>query len=581
MRHEDSELTSPREPGPDFASLGVGAELIPMDITQHGGVLNPSSWPFLDPRVGLQAIQEQASRQSGTTNYIGHNVDFQQNANITQQQLQILSSNDIGSIPGTVMQMPPVGLGIENVSAHVGESHARSQGSQTQPETTETESDEDFDEANYLNEDTASEQDASEDEGHDEARHVEAELSISEAPHRGADSPVPSSTQDDCDMTPSGSEDGNPTGNAVALEYCNSPSPASSDTTPSSSTDDQRSSDSAVVTANPAHETESKSSLEGLDIVKDRSKVSDLIKALEDKGALAEFLEGLGYQKLSGVDIGIDGAPSVLSAGDNSQVVCSEPNCGKKFPRPCELKYVYVLFPVALVSQKITDFDHRKHQKRHEKPYGCTFSNCYKKFGSKNDWKRHENSQHHQLELWKCDEPSKADPKELCGRACHRREQFKIHLFKDHGICDPPGVDVKLDSCRVGRNCETQFWCGFCKKIVEIREDGLKAWTERFNHIDDHFSGRNAAKMSISEWKSCDSDSLDIDLNLPGSNEESRSGSPGPSSDPSSEAEAEAGRKRGADAVARGSRARKRLRVTETMWFCVSFLLALCRLIQY
>lgn len=216
--------------------------------------------------------------------------------------------------------------------------------------------------------------------------------------------------------------------------------------------------------------------------------------------------------------------------------------------------------------REVTEIRHRKHQKRHEKPYGCTFSKCSKTFGSKNDWKRHENSQHHQLELWKCDEQGKTGPNELCGRACHRREQFKSHLLRDHDISDLAMIEAKLNSCRVGRDCGTRFWCGFCEDIVDIREGG---WTERFDHIDNHFSGRNSAKMSISEWKSCEPESPDIDLHSPGSNNESRSGSSGSSMGLSSEVEH--ARKRGTDAVAREARPRKRLR-TETMWFCVGFL---------
>ncbi|KAL4951312.1 hypothetical protein BDW69DRAFT_170355 [Aspergillus filifer] len=36
----------------------------------------------------------------------------------------------------------------------------------------------------------------------------------------------------------------------------------------------------------------------------------------------------------------------------------------------------------------------KKHQKRHERPYGCTFYQCEKAFGSKADWKCHEQSRH-------------------------------------------------------------------------------------------------------------------------------------------------------------------------------------------
>lgn len=308
-----------------------------MDIAQHGDPLNPSSWPFLDPRTGLQAIQAQSSRHAGTTNYIGHHMDFQQNATIAQQQLQILSPNGTEQIPGTVMQITPANLGTENVSAHLVELHAGPQSNQAPPETTEVGSDEDFIEADYLNDDSASERDASEDEGHDETQPVEIELSNVEEPHPGADSPV-LLVHDDCEMTSSEPEDRNAPVNAIVLDDCTSPNPASLDT-PSSSTGDQRTSDGAVVTAQTVHATEPKSSLDGLDIVNDKSKVSDLIKALEDKGALAEFLQELGYQKLREVDIRAIVTPSVRGvASENGQVTCNVPECGKVFPRPCELK---------------------------------------------------------------------------------------------------------------------------------------------------------------------------------------------------------------------------------------------------
>ncbi|KAI5462436.1 hypothetical protein BGZ63DRAFT_214132 [Mariannaea sp. PMI_226] len=156
---------------------------------------------------------------------------------------------------------------------------------------------------------------------------------------------------------------------------------------------------------------------------------------------------------------------------------CTE--CSKTFHRQCELK---------------------KHLKRHEKPYGCTFRNCSKSFGSKNDWKRHESSQHWQLETWKCEErrPNQTEP---CGKVCQRRESFKNHLNKEHAITDDKEVGSKLEKCRVGRHCDTRFWCGFCQKIVEIGEEGVNAWTKRCDHIDDHFCGRIGPKRNICTWK--------------------------------------------------------------------------------
>lgn len=37
---------------------------------------------------------------------------------------------------------------------------------------------------------------------------------------------------------------------------------------------------------------------------------------------------------------------------------------------------------------------------------------------------------------------------------------------------------------RIGRNGQSQFWCGFCREIIPLEIEGLGAWDERFNHID-------------------------------------------------------------------------------------------------
>lgn len=135
--------------------------------------------------------------------------------------------------------------------------------------------------------------------------------------------------------------------------------------------------------------------------------------------------------------------------------------------------------------------------KRHEKPYGCTFPECTKKFGSKSDWRRHESSQHFQLEIWSCDQ---------CSKAYHRREIFKRHLEDDHGLVDDEELANKLESCRVDRHSSKKFWCGFCEKIILAdMEPGL--WNERYEHIEDHFIGRKGfPRRHIGEWKRGDSE---------------------------------------------------------------------------
>jgi hypothetical protein len=143
--------------------------------------------------------------------------------------------------------------------------------------------------------------------------------------------------------------------------------------------------------------------------------------------------------------------------------------------------------------------------KRHERPYGCTFLTCNKTFGSKNDWKRHENSQHFQLETWRCDEERPEGG--ACAKVCYRKQTFQEHLSKEHQISDTAPVNEKLEACRIGRNCQARFWCGFCTKLVELKKKGLEAWTERFDHIDDHFMGRhNWPKQGIQDWIPVDSD---------------------------------------------------------------------------
>ncbi|OJD26330.1 hypothetical protein ACJ73_02289 [Blastomyces percursus] len=32
-----------------------------------------------------------------------------------------------------------------------------------------------------------------------------------------------------------------------------------------------------------------------------------------------------------------------------------------------------------------------------------------------------------------------------------------------------------------------QTWCGFCRKLVLLHEEGQQAWEERFDHIEEHY----------------------------------------------------------------------------------------------
>jgi len=144
---------------------------------------------------------------------------------------------------------------------------------------------------------------------------------------------------------------------------------------------------------------------------------------------------------------------------------CTYEGCNKRLKRQCELN---------------------KHMKRHTKPYGCTFSRCYKRFGSKNDWKRHENSQHFQIELWKCQEPVPGRPAGICGLPFYTENKMTEHLAS-HNIYQS-NATARASVNYVGRNNQTRFWCGFCGKVLSLKTvSGLAAWEERFTHIDGHF----------------------------------------------------------------------------------------------
>ncbi|MCJ1479269.1 hypothetical protein MMC13_007954 [Lambiella insularis] len=156
-------------------------------------------------------------------------------------------------------------------------------------------------------------------------------------------------------------------------------------------------------------------------------------------------------------------------------------SCPKTMGRPCDLK---------------------KHEKRHSRPWGCTHARCTKMFGSKNDWKRHENSQHHELETWRCNEPNSQSKINQCAKIYYRPDEFQDHLRNDHRKGDEEYLHEQCKMCRIGRNRQTRFWCGFCIQVVKLESRGVEAWDERFNHIDDHFKN----EQNIMDWIPVDRD---------------------------------------------------------------------------
>ena len=205
--------------------------------------------------------------------------------------------------------------------------------------------------------------------------------------------------------------------------------------------------------------------------------------------------------------------------------------------------------------------------KRHERPYGCTFANCKKKFGSKNDWKRHENSQHIQLETWQCDEKTSEG---TCTKVCYHPETFRTHLTHTHKIDDGALVEQKMKRQHLSPNQQDQFWCGFCTRRINLASKGVAAWNERFDHIDDHFMGRSGEKRTIEEWISQGRQAQEAPSGKAASRTPSASPSPSTSSSSSSSstggdlASADGGKRRCAEDVA--ERPAKRARASDPEW---------------
>jgi hypothetical protein len=123
--------------------------------------------------------------------------------------------------------------------------------------------------------------------------------------------------------------------------------------------------------------------------------------------------------------------------------------------------------------------------------YGCTFSACYKKFGSTHDWRLHEHNSHFQQECWKCN---------LCSRLDYQKVGFTTHLHNDHTLSTKK-IQQLQQKQRIGRNHQISFWCGFCEKIVALQNKGLHAEDERIDHIEKHYLDGEV----IQDWTEMDS----------------------------------------------------------------------------
>lgn len=134
----------------------------------------------------------------------------------------------------------------------------------------------------------------------------------------------------------------------------------------------------------------------------------------------------------------------------------------------------------------VTDNDHRKHMKRHTRPYVCTFPSCTSRHGSRSDWKRHEETQHVIQDNWLC--TARLSDGSKCFTNLTSEQALRNHLVVAHRV---PTLQITSQLCQdmhLGEAGAGRFWCGFCQDIVRQEPDSGHGPTEmRMQHVGDHY----------------------------------------------------------------------------------------------
>ncbi|KAI9815401.1 MAG: hypothetical protein M1832_005471 [Thelocarpon impressellum] len=157
----------------------------------------------------------------------------------------------------------------------------------------------------------------------------------------------------------------------------------------------------------------------------------------------------------------------------------------------------------------------KKHiQTAHTRPFRCIFARygCDATFGSKNEWKRHVNSQHLCLGFWRCDEGA-CGADEARPHVFNRKDLFTQHLRRMHcpvkkGERAGPEQhrwDAWLDATRgrcyvVRRAPPPASACPFCDQVFA----GAGSWDHRMEHVGRHFecgaAGPGQEDVPLAKW---------------------------------------------------------------------------------
>lgn len=141
----------------------------------------------------------------------------------------------------------------------------------------------------------------------------------------------------------------------------------------------------------------------------------------------------------------------------------------------------------------------RKHLKRGAQPYYCPAAKCMKRCGSKSDIMRHHNSQHDNLEKWRCGVQQDGL---TCGKDFNHQTSLQQHLERQHKIRsdDAKGLVRKLRI--VNQDYPREFWCGICGYWLGLYGEAEARRDLMFNHFEDHLDARNDEQTgSAEDWQ--------------------------------------------------------------------------------
>ena len=170
-----------------------------------------------------------------------------------------------------------------------------------------------------------------------------------------------------------------------------------------------------------------------------------------------------------------------------------------------------------------TPSSQQKHLLTHTRPYLCIFSpyGCISTFSSKNEWKRHINTQHLRLGVWRCDigacaplprrrRGADGDVEDGCTyNDFNRKDLFVQHLRRMHspsltgeGETETWNrtMEYALDRCwREIRKAPPARACGICrrKRVVMVFE-GSTAWDSWLEHVGGHLKDAGRGQPVVS-----------------------------------------------------------------------------------